>query len=65
MRTMLPIVVKVWSIHHSSCSVPRVRQFVLLTRNACFEHIHVLILFKLVSPGVALHNEYGLCTHDS
>ena len=65
MSTMLPVVVKVWSIHRSSCSVPRVRQFVLLTRNACFKHVHVLKLFKLVSPGVALHNKYGLSTHDT
>ena len=65
MSTMLPVVVKVWSIHHSSCSVPRIRQFVLLTSDACFERVHVCKLFKLVSPGVVLHNEYGLGTHDT
>ena len=65
MGTLLPVVVKVWSIHHSTCSVPRVRQFVLLTNDACFELVHVFKLFKLISPGVARHNEYGLSTHDS
>ena len=60
----LPIVVKVRSIHHSSCSVPRVRQFVLLTSDACFEHVHVFKFFKYVSV-VVLHNKYGLSTHDS
>ena len=65
MSTMLPVVVKVWSIHHSSCSVPVIRQFVLLTSNACFEHVHVFKFFKLVSPDVARHNEYGLGTHDT
>ena len=64
MSTMLPVVVKVWSIHHSSCSVPRIRQFVLLTSDACFEHVHVLKFFKYVSV-VKLHNEYGLGTHDT
>ena len=64
MSTLLPVVVKVWSIHYSSCSVPRVGQFVLLTSDACFELVHVFKLFKLVSA-VIRHYEYGLRTHDS
>ena len=60
MSTLLSVVVKVWSINHSTCSVPRVRQFVLPTSDDCLEHVHVFTLFKLVSLTVVGHNEYGL-----
>ena len=61
---MLPIVVKVWSMNPSTCSVPPVREFALLTRNACFEHVHVFKFFKYVSFVVG-HKKYGLGTHDT
>ena len=62
--TFIPVVVKVRSIHHSSCPVKGIRQFILLTSDACFEHVHVDKFLEHAS-GEALHDEYGLSTHDS
>ena len=55
-----PVVVKVWTVHHCSCSVIVIRQRMLLLNYACLELENVFIFFKNFSSRIMIHNKYPI-----